>query len=98
MLLSRAGSTLYSDPAPWTAPLLALGVPLVLVLLLLCRQPQASVSQLSFAVPCLPVIPALSVFLNTYLMMELRGETWVRFAVWMIIGKHGVDLSFNQIG
>ncbi|XP_034233843.1 cationic amino acid transporter 3-like [Thrips palmi] len=86
VLLSRAGSTLYSDPAPWTAPLLSLGVPLVVVLLLLCLQPQASVSHLSFAVPCLPVIPALSVFLNTYLMMELRGETWVRFAVWMIIG------------
>lgn len=86
VLLSRAGATLYSDPGPWTAPLLALGVPLVIVLLLLCLQPQASVSHLSFAVPCLPIIPALSVFLNTYLMMELRGETWVRFAVWMIIG------------
>lgn len=86
VLLGEAGNTLYNDPGPWTAPLLALGVPLIIVLLLLCRQPQASVSNLSFAVPCLPVIPALSVFINTYLMVELKPETWVRFTVWMFIG------------
>lgn len=50
VLLARAGATLYSDPGPWTGPMLALGVPLVVVLLLLCLQPQACVEQLSFAV------------------------------------------------
>ncbi|KAK3926508.1 Cationic amino acid transporter 2 [Frankliniella fusca] len=86
VLLGDAGASLYVEPEPWTAPLLALGVPLIVVLVLLCLQPQASVQHLSFAVPCLPVIPALSVFLNFYLMVELRPETWVRFTVWMFLG------------
>lgn len=86
VLLGDAGASLYGDPGPWAGPLLALSVPLLIVLLLLCRQPQARVDHLSFSVPCLPVIPALSVFLNFYLMVELRAETWVRFTVWMFLG------------
>jgi hypothetical protein len=40
-----------------------------------------------------PVIPGLSIFINMYLMLMLDGATWVRFVVWMVVGKFGIELS-----
>ncbi|KAJ1523702.1 hypothetical protein ONE63_001536 [Megalurothrips usitatus] len=86
VLLKVAGNDVYTDPMPWLAPLLALLVPLIIVVVLLDQQPRTDVSQLSFTVPCLPYLPAVSLFLNLYLMMNLAVDTWIRFAVWMFIG------------
>ncbi|XP_034242963.1 cationic amino acid transporter 3-like [Thrips palmi] len=86
VLLKTAGDDLYSNTLAWLAPTLALLVPLVIVVIMLGQQPKADVAQLSFSVPGLPYVPAISLFLNMYLMVNLKDETWVRFVVWMVVG------------
>ncbi|XP_073439262.1 high affinity cationic amino acid transporter 1 [Dendrobates tinctorius] len=66
------------------------------------RQPESK-TKLSFKVPCVPVIPILSIFVNVYLMMQLGGGTWIRFAIWMVIGLliyffYGMSHSNEAIG
>lgn len=40
-----------------------------------------------FRVPLVPFIPALSILFNIGLIMHLSSMTWLRFFVWMTIGK-----------
>lgn len=40
----------------------------------------------SFRVPAAPVVATLAVLLCLYLMLNLTGDTWVRFGVWMVLG------------
>jgi basic amino acid/polyamine antiporter, APA family len=40
----------------------------------------------SFRVPGVPLLPILSVLACFYLMLNLPGETWLRFGVWMVVG------------
>lgn len=63
-----------------------LGVLLIASIVLLVRQPQNK-TPLPFKVPCVPAIPLLSVFINIFLILKLSYLTWIRFAVWMIIGE-----------
>lgn len=38
-------------------------------------------------IPLVPLLPALSMFLNIALMMSLSYITWIRLGIWMAIGK-----------
>lgn len=46
-----------------------------------------STEGLRFKVPWVPIIPAVSILANVALMVNLNPMTWVRFAIWMAIGK-----------
>ncbi|XP_048519072.1 high affinity cationic amino acid transporter 1 [Dendroctonus ponderosae] len=56
-----------------------------IVLLSMGTQPQSRLP-LSFKVPLVPFVPAISILVNVYLMLMLDYRTWVRFAVWMALG------------
>lgn len=58
----------------------------VACVVLISVQPQ-SVTPLPFKVPLVPGLPLVSMFINIYLMMELNVITWIRFGIWMAIGK-----------
>lgn len=59
---------------------------MLLVVVIIGRQPPSD-DELSFKVPWVPVIPCLSVFINLYLMFQLDMHTWIRFLVWIVIGR-----------
>lgn len=40
----------------------------------------------SFRLPFMLVAPALGVLASLFLILQLHWETWVRFAVWLVIG------------
>jgi APA family basic amino acid/polyamine antiporter len=39
-----------------------------------------------FSCPGVPLVPILAVLTSFYLMLNLPTATWIRFAVWMVIG------------
>lgn len=70
----------------WTIVLLCtIGLVIILSLMSMGTQPNSQ-TVLNFKVPLVPLIPALSILINIYLMLMLDVHTWIRFGVWMLVG------------
>ncbi|XP_053113700.1 cationic amino acid transporter 2 isoform X2 [Hemicordylus capensis] len=85
-ILTTYGVHFLANLEVWSICLLAaLSVMFVVVILFIWRQPQSQ-QKVAFMVPLLPFLPALSILVNVYLMVQLSAETWIRFSIWMGLG------------
>ncbi|KAH0560198.1 cationic amino acid transporter 2-like [Cotesia glomerata] len=65
--------------------LIVISIIIVVTVFAISRQPIDPI-KLAFKVPLVPFAPCLSIFINLFLMLQLDVFTWIRFAVWMVIG------------
>ncbi|MEU3859504.1 amino acid permease [Streptomyces sp. NPDC028722] len=63
--------------------LLAFVVVCAAVIVLRYRRPELP---RAFRTPWMPFLPALGIFFSVWLVTRLQWQTWVRFAVWFVIG------------
>lgn len=85
VLLSEAVESLRSRQV-WSIVLVSvLLLILILAVALLWRQPQNK-TKVDFMVPAVPLVPVISIFINIYLMVQLGADTWIFYAVWMVVG------------
>jgi cationic amino acid transporter 2 len=86
-LLTFGGDYVFNG-VPWAvavgAIFLVLGIVTVIIIGLQPQNPNAK--QLMFTVPAVPVFPALSMFFNIFLIVNLDIFTFYRFFIWMAIG------------
>ncbi|XP_025933958.1 cationic amino acid transporter 2 [Apteryx rowi] len=85
-VLATYGTHFIANLEPWSIGLLvALVVLFIVTILLIQRQPQNQ-QRVAFMVPLLPFLPSFSILVNIYLMVQLSGDTWIRFSFWMALG------------
>ncbi|XP_059100638.1 cationic amino acid transporter 2 isoform X2 [Peromyscus eremicus] len=85
-ILTTHGVQAIARLEAWSLALLALFLVLcTAVILTIWRQPQNQ-QKVAFMVPFLPFLPAFSILVNIYLMVQLSADTWVRFSIWMVLG------------
>ena len=70
----------------WAITLLVVfGLMIIAAVTVIYSMPQSS-TKYGFMAPCVPALPIIAIYANTFLMLKLSTITWVRFAVWMVIG------------
>ncbi|NWW91931.1 CTR2 protein, partial [Rhynochetos jubatus] len=85
-VLTTYGIHFIANLEPWSIGLLAvLAASFIVTILLIQRQPQNQ-QKVAFMVPLLPFLPSFSILVNIYLMVQLSGDTWIRFSFWMTLG------------
>ncbi|XP_044311734.1 cationic amino acid transporter 2 isoform X3 [Varanus komodoensis] len=86
-ILTTYGIHFIANLELWSLCLLGvLSLLFISVILVIWRQPQSE-QKVAFMVPLLPLLPSLSILVNIYLMVQLSRETWIRFSIWMALGK-----------
>ncbi|XP_022106103.1 cationic amino acid transporter 2-like isoform X2 [Acanthaster planci] len=71
---------------PWVLTVTSLiSVLIVLLLITIARQHQSN-TEISFKVPMVPVVPAASLFINIYLLVQIDSLTWARYLTCMFVG------------
>lgn len=81
----------------WALVLVSFVIFLAAILIISVATQPSSKRDLSFKVPVVPLIPALSILANVYLMLMLDYLTWIRFAVWMAVGLPIYYISLKPI-
>lgn len=93
-LMMTNGEESLMDGPVWFKGLFTLEIIMYVgIYVVLSRQPQV-LPDTVFRVPMMPFLPCLSIFMNVYLMMKLDLATWVRFFVWLAIGKFNFFFNF----
>uniref|UniRef100_H2ZMS2 Cationic amino acid transporter C-terminal domain-containing protein n=1 Tax=Ciona savignyi TaxID=51511 RepID=H2ZMS2_CIOSA len=90
LLLLILDCTVLASSSGWNGASIAFSVIFMIcsILPMICigMQPQSN-KKLSFAVPLVPTVPALNMFVNIYLMVSLPPSTWYKMLIWLVMGK-----------
>ncbi|XP_062872372.1 probable cationic amino acid transporter [Trichomycterus rosablanca] len=80
------GSGFISDGRWWAVTLLVLLSLFISLLVFIIVQQPENPKRLPYMAPCVPLVPVSAMLVNVYLMLKLSAITWIRFAVWCLIG------------
>lgn len=85
VMLTKAMDSLANGEAWSIAVVSIICLIIVLCIIFIWIHPQND-TKAAFMVPLVPLLPIVSTIINVYLMVQLSGPTWIRYAVWMAIG------------